>query len=186
MGGILAIDQATVTGWAWSEPGGAPEWGHKQLGGEGADDGKVGAAMSVLLEARIAHFKPDWIVYEAPYVPRPSPNAAVPPINPQTLRRLLGLAFLIDTIADQHGIGCREVTTAAFTRYFVGRGKFPSREAKKRATVERCKLLGWKATSDEADALALLCFAEAKLFRIEAMRRSAGPLFDQSALVGAL
>jgi hypothetical protein len=181
-GGILALDQATVTGWAYSDPGDkSVQFGHQRMGRQGGTAGEVGAAFAIFLEARIAVFEPRWIVYEAPYVPRPSARAGVPPINPETLRRLLGLAFLIDTIAEQHGIDCREATSGAFIKFFTGSGKYPERAAKKAATVAMCKIHGWKATEDEADALALLFYAEAKLFPEFSMKRAAGPLFANAA-----
>src|SRR6266705_1898753 len=132
MSGILAIDQGTRAGWAWCAPGCEPMWGNKKLGREGATSGEVGAAFDAFLLERIDYLGPRFLVYEAPYVPRAGQDRV--PINAETLRRLLGLAFLIDTIAAQRGIECREVLSAAATKAMTGRGKYPSRQAKKLAT----------------------------------------------------
>lgn len=173
MTGVLALDQATVTGWAHSEPGQTPTWGHIDLAKSGVGMGKVGAAFSIFLEARIAVFRPQFVIYETPFI-----GGGRIPINPLTLRRLLGIAGLIDTICEQRGIECREAGSLAFTKFFTGQGRFEDRQAKKRATMERCKMLGWECSEDEADAVALLLYAEAKLFPRYAMARPAGPLFS--------
>ncbi len=185
MPGILALDQATVTGWAFAEPGCEPVWAHKKLGRDKATAGEVGAAFTCLIEGLLDTFRPEFMCFEAPYVPRAGRDRV--PINAETLRRLLGLAFLIDTIAEQHGIECREIASSAATLSMTGRGKYPNRQAKKRATMQACWARGWKASEDEADALAILMFSEARLFpeasrqRRMVLKMPSGPLFREVA-----
>jgi hypothetical protein len=201
-GGILGLDPSTAAfGWSYFEPGiKQPEWGHLRLGAKGAEPGAVGAALCLFLEARIAVFKPCGIAIESVYVPTPRKPRFVKggspfvfgaelvaqaddhhiPINPKVLARLYGLNMLVLTVAHQHGIPCSEVTTGDFCTYFLGKRPPRGRPAKKAANVEMCRLLGWTpVTQDEADALALGAYAEARLFpemRL-AMKRPAGPLF---------
>src|SRR6266700_6532831 len=120
MAGILALDQSTRVGFAWCAPGCEPIWGNKLMGREGATAGEVGAAFFALLTGLIDHYGPKFIVYETPYIPRPRRNrkgevetGGSIPLNAQTMRRLLGITFLIDTIAEQRGIDCREVASFA-------------------------------------------------------------------------
>ena len=181
MPGLLALDQATTLGWSHALPGQEPVWGTKRFEGQkGA--GFVGAALWAFLEDLTGRFAPDWIVYEAPYVPTSAGKARVP-TNAETMRRLLGMAFLIDTFAELHSIECREIASVAATKHMTGRGRYPDRKAKKRAVMQACWARGWKVGEDEADALALLLFAESLLCPAEAYRRARvmkpiqGPLF---------
>ncbi len=190
MPGILALDQSTRVGWAWTHPGSEPIWGNKRLGRDGATAGEVGAALWALLTGLLDHYEPSYLVYETPYIPRPRRNRKGEektegnvPLNAQTMRKLLGIAFLIDTIAEQRGIECREVVSSAATFAMTGRGKYPNRQAKKRATMMACWARGWKATEDEADALAILMFSEARFYpeasrqRRMVLKIPTGPLF---------
>jgi hypothetical protein len=193
-GGILALDaSSSAVGWAYGDPGAPmPLWDtfRPKLDGETAKEhaGRIGARFAIFLEARIEVLKPTHIVREQPYAGGKrwdfvdGKKVLVDiPVNNETMFPLWGLAWQIDTIAEQHGIDCRQCTTLAAVKFFTGRAKYENREAKKRATVAMCKMHGWKCTEDEADALAILVYAEAKLFpemRL-AMRRLAGPLFAE-------
>ncbi len=175
-GGILAIDPAKVIGWAWAAPGAEPEWGHARLGRKGCETDEIAEALSIFLTARIDICQPDWIVREDFYI-----GGGRVQMNPQTIYVLCGIAWQIDLMARERGIECRKVNTSAFTKFFTGRGKFDSRADKKAATMAMCKIHGWRATEDEADALALLAYAEARLYPSAAMKRAVGPLFAVEA-----
>jgi hypothetical protein len=140
------------------------------------DAGEIGARFEIFLEARIDVFKPDYIVREQPYIP----DGKKIPVNFETIFPLVGLAWQIDVIAARHGFGdrCQEATSYAAVKFFTGKAKYPSRAAKKRATVAMCKLHGWACTEDEADALALLCYSEAKLFPYQRQLKPTGQLFQ--------
>jgi len=197
MSGILTLDPGSrITGWAWSEPGAPkPEWGRfvMRQGEETAkhNSGEIGVRFEIFLEARIDVFKPDYIVREQPYIPQPRKPGRDReekniPVNYETLFPLLGLAWQIDTIASRRGIECQEASTYAAVKHFTGKAKYPGatpaarRAAKKRATVAMCKLHGWPCSEDEADALALLCYAESVLFPYQRQLKPTGPLFSQS------
>ncbi len=198
MPGILAFDQATVTGWAHAEPGESPTFGHQRMGKTGATSGQVGAAFHIFLQARLDLFRPNYVCFESPWVPRPRrprfvkagtpvpPDTSVP-MNALTLRRLMALPMMIETVCEQWGIECREAPPQEISAFFLGAGSLKSEE-KKRRTIEMCRAYGWQATEDEADALALLVYAEAKLFPEFRMKRPivAGPLFSKLARPGAV
>jgi hypothetical protein len=172
MPGVLALDPAITIGWAHADPGQSPTWGHQRLARPGAETDEVAEALAIFLEARIELFRPDWIVRENFYI-----GGGKVPMNPQTIFVLCGIAWQIDLVARQHGIECRKVQSLTFVNFFTGRAKYADRAAKKRATIQTCKLHGWRATEDEADALALLAYAEAKLFGVAAIERRAAMPF---------
>jgi Holliday junction resolvasome RuvABC endonuclease subunit len=145
-------------------------------------------ALIQFLHERIDSFAPDLIAYEQPFL---SPSF-------QTAFMLLGIGFTIDTVAKQCGIECCSVIATEATKALTGRAKFPGkdyearRKAKKAATMEACWARGWKATEDEADAIAVLLLAEAKRFPEAAMRRPkglkqpSGPLFHNPEIEQAM
>jgi Holliday junction resolvasome RuvABC endonuclease subunit len=149
------------------------------LGRKGAEPGEIGDALEMFLWERLDQFDVSLIVYEQPYL---SPNY-------QTAFVLLGLGFTIDKTAHQRGIECRSIIATEATKALTGRAKFPGndyaerRKAKKLATMEACWARGWKATEDEADAIAVLLLAETKRYPEAAMTRPkvlkapSGPLF---------
>jgi hypothetical protein len=172
-------------GWAYcAEPGGSLEFGHKDLGKSAARPGEIGKGLRAFLAMAMDTMKPDLLVYEQPWLS--------PKFRFETGFTLLGIAFTIDTIAEQYEIEYASVLALEAVKALTGRAKFPGedwaerRKAKKRATMEACWARGWKATEDEADAIAVLLLAEAKRFPVEAMRRArvlkqpSGPLFSEA------
>ena len=71
--GLLALDVATTTGWAYGAPGERPAWGHFRAGMRGAAAGEVLALFRAWLEERCTAWRPSWIAFESPYVPRVTP-----------------------------------------------------------------------------------------------------------------
>lgn len=162
-------------------PGGPLEFGHQVLGRRGAAPGEIGKGLRAFLSVAIDTLKPDLLVYEQPWL--------AAQFRFETGFTLLGIAFTIDTIAVELGIEYASILSLEAVKAFTGRAKFPGadwterRKAKKLATMEACWARGWKATEDEADAIAVLLLAESKRFPVEAMRRPMalkaprGPLF---------
>lgn len=199
-GGLLALDVATTTGWAYGLPGDRPSFGHFRSGrprpkGEG-NAGEVLAQFRIWLAARCREWQPRMIVFEAPYVPRVAPDkvrtvhgrlistlpSSSPPIDIHVLRRLISLCGLVEMVAHEHQIPCREEASNVICRHFTGNGSWGGRANKKAATQKMCAVYGWPGvTEDEADALALWVYAEAVLFPWAAQHRGVGPLFVRSA-----
>jgi hypothetical protein len=195
-GGLLALDVATTTGWAYGRPGDRPSFGRFRSGkprpkGEG-NAGEVLAQFRGWLERHCDYWRPGMMVFEAPYVPRVTPTrvrtrgghlvATMPsssaPIDIHVLRRLIAMCGLVEMVAYERAIPCREEASNVICRHFTGNGSWGGRANKKAATQKMCSVYGWPGVSeDEADALALWVYAEAVLFPKAAVQRGAGPLF---------
>lgn len=188
-GGILALDVATTTGWAYGMPGDRPAFGHFRSGKPRDATGEVLAQFRVWLDRCCAKSQPRMVVFEAPYVPRFAPKkvrtktgqvisttpSSSTPIDIYVVRRLFAMCGLVEMIAHERGLPCREEQSNVICRHFTGNGSWGGRENKKAATQKMCAVYGWPDVSeDEADALALWVYAEAVLFP---KTRSAGPLF---------
>jgi hypothetical protein len=188
-GGILALDVATTTGWAYGMPGDRPAFGHFRSGKPRDATGEVLAQFRVWLDRCCAKSQPRMVVFEAPYVPRFAPKkvrtktgqvisttpSSSTPIDIYVVRRLFAMCGLVEMIAHERGLPCREEQSNVICRHFTGNGSWGGRENKKAATQKMCAVYGWPDVSeDEADALALWVYAEAVLFP---KARSAGPLF---------
>ncbi len=193
---ILALDVATITGWACGPPGGRPEYAHFRAGKRGMKGGEITAYFRDWLELKCETAKPGWLIYESPYVPRVAPPrvrtatgqlistlpGGAPPIDINVLRRLITLCGIVEEAAWRYRIEVREEASNVVCRQFTGRGSWGSRAAKKAATQKMCGVYGWHGVSeDEADALALWTYAEAVLYPAEAQRRGCGPLFVAAA-----
>jgi Holliday junction resolvasome RuvABC endonuclease subunit len=181
---ILALDPSRILGWTRGEPGGPLAFGHVELVRRGATPGALGFALKEFLNETIMTVDPDLLVYEQPFLPR----------NFQTGFVLLGMGFLVDTVATEHGVHYFSIIATAATKALTGRAKFPGkdyperRKAKKLATIEACRARGWDATEDEADAIAVFLLAEAKRFpaaalsRPRVLKQPPGPLFNRTTI----
>ena len=188
-------------------PDNAAHWATRAVAGPfraGKTNAAAGEVLNLFrdwLEERCRELQPRWIAFEAPYVPQVTPARVrsasghavwtMPsrrtPINIHTLRRLISLCGLVEMVAHQHRIECREELPTKITQSFTGHGNWAGRENKKKATIRMCEVYGWPVANDnEADALALWVYAEAVLYPQAAQRRGAGPLFVASDLSDAL
>jgi hypothetical protein len=170
-------------------PGDRPAFGHFRSGKPRDATGEVLAQFRVWLDRCCAKSQPRMVVFEAPYVPRFAPKkvrtktgqvisttpSSSTPIDIYVVRRLFAMCGLVEMIAHERGLPCREEQSNVICRHFTGNGSWGGRENKKAATQKMCAVYGWPDVSeDEADALALWVYAEAVLFP---KARSAGPLF---------
>lgn len=183
---ILACDIATTSGFAWGAVGETPQW--EAVHFKGKDTGEVLSRLRFYLTEKVTLLKPSRICLEAPYIPTPRAPRIVragtavanglsgpPPMNPHTLRRLLAMCGLVEEIAFERKIECREATIQEITSYFTGTTRHGGRANKKAATIAACRRLGWETVSDDAaDALALWSFCEFILAPEIASRRLAG------------
>lgn len=151
---ILALDIATRAGWAFARPGEYPLSGSVRLAPPGSSNGTIGRGMLRWLTDFITVNKPGMIYYEVPLDPRHMGRKT----TFATARILLGLPFLVETIAEARGIfKLREAGVQDVRKHFCGT---PRPKDKKQAVLARCRQLGWKPEDDNAaDALALWDFA---------------------------
>ena len=158
----------TATAYAYGYPRYEPAWGHVQHGGELASDADVFFELACFLREKIAEYRPRWLVTEALWLPT-SKGIAAP-------RRTFGLDAIAKLVARQHRLRIQEYAVQEVARFFIGSGGLKSNEKKRRTKAACEQIYGWKpVTLDEADAIALWVFAEAKLDPLS--RRAAGPLF---------
>ena len=191
-GGLFALNVATTTGWAYGMPGDRPAFGRFRSGKPRDGLGEVLIEFRGWLDRWCAKSEPRMIVFEAPYVPRFAPKkvrtrtgqvistaaSSSTPIDIKVIRKLFAMCGLVEMVAHEHGIPCREEQSNVICRHFTGNGSWGGRANKKAATQKMCAVYGWPdVTEDEADALALWVYAEAVLFP---KPRSAGPLFAQA------
>lgn len=151
---ILSLDVATRMGWAFGSPGSFPRSGSEQLAPAGASNGTIGRGLLRWLADFITVSRPAMIYYEVPMDPRHMGGKT----TFATARILLGLPFLVETIAEARGIfKLREAGVQDVRKHFCGEAR---PRDKKAAVLARCRQLGW-APSDHnaADALALWDFA---------------------------
>jgi hypothetical protein len=167
---ILAIDGASIAGFALGRTGEEPRFGSRRFGGGAPASGEVVARFARFLRATIEREHPDVIAYEAPYFPAGFRNG--PPANAKTLRRLLGLAEIIDAIAWDYRLLCYQATASEVTAYLTGKGSWGGRVNKKAQTVAAAQRWGWAVTDDnQADALAVWAYAESVLDPAAAIAR---------------
>ena len=159
---ILALDLATVSGWAVGPPGSVPLSGSIRLGRQGLSLVRFLDAADHWLGGLMAEHRPSTVIIEAAFI---SPNRT----SRDVAARLTTISGLAQLAAFRFGLdesSICEATSTDVCKFFTGRGHFSGDTAKKKALVmHHCKMLGWEpADYDEADALALWRFAEAMLF----------------------
>jgi Holliday junction resolvasome RuvABC endonuclease subunit len=169
MPGLLALDIATVTGWAYTaDPNDLdlePEFGSMRLPKTGPDIGAFLCAYREWLMPLIEQLRPKDVVFESPIMPATSQIII--------LRKLYGLAGVTEMVCTEHQTACTEAYMQKVRKHFCGHARPGDRKAKglerrrqiKAAVVQACRDRGWNPTNDdEADALAVLDYARAVLF----------------------
>lgn len=171
---ILALDLATVTGFACGSITTVIDHGSVRLPKTGEDVGLFLFHFRKWLTESIGRLEPDTIFFESPVLPGRGKTSLI------TLRKLYSLAGLTELIAHDKAIDCREANTSDITTHFLGKSAPRFGDARKKATVARCIERGWKVVDDnDADSLALLDYAFA-LIRPE-LALDATPLFGRAA-----
>lgn len=164
---VLALDLATVTGWAVDRPSGGPvpACGIFRTPFAGGDDyGSGFAAFYDWLHDMTSLHQPTLLAFEAPL---DSQNTH----NRQATRVLIGMATLAETVAAARGITCFETHIQTVRKHFTGSGR-----SQKPDVMYRCRVLGWQVPNhDAADACAVWDYAHAVLRsrRRTAMARAA-------------
>jgi Holliday junction resolvasome RuvABC endonuclease subunit len=160
-GSILALDLATVSGWAAGPPGSVPVSGSLRIGRKGSSLIRFLDAADVWLHDIIAVHRPTLLVIEAAFI---SPHRTSRDVAAR-LTTLSGLAQLQAFRAGLDESAICEASSTEVAKFFTGHGRLGNSDEKKELVMRRCKALGWEpADYDEADALALWRFAEAMLF----------------------
>ncbi|MDQ0510928.1 hypothetical protein [Ancylobacter amanitiformis] len=174
---ILALDIASQTGWAYGVPGEVPRAGTIRFASPGSSCGAVGRGMMRWFADFMKLCPVDALYFEAPFDPRKMGMRT----NMNTSRILLGLVFLIETLAQAKGIGeIRETDISDVRKHFVGSN--PPGEKGKLAVQQRCRHLGWRFDSeDAADSLAVWSYACAVVAPKTSIATT--PLFQSRAVI---
>ena len=169
IGGTLALDLSTVTGWAYAKPGSTPApfslqiaanhpiqqhiSGRIKLGDGSKDNGVRGLHFENFLTDLFKEYKPSRVVFESPILWKGKTSVDV-------ARILMGLAVITEMECIKAGIGpdhCYESNLTDIRMYFIGCS--PKGKKAKPLVMRRCDELGWHYIDDNAsDALALLDF----------------------------
>jgi hypothetical protein len=144
-GGVLALDLARVTGWAWGHlewPG--PWFGTWQLPKFGGESARFGAFTNELTDA-LDLFEPDQIVVEAAIYPKRWET------NEAAMSLLLGLRGILYGTAWHYEIPVTGVSASYVRDAMLGFSRIPNRPgAIKKAVKGWCERRGWRVPDDNA------------------------------------
>lgn len=165
---ILALDLATTTGVAVGSPGNRPICFTENLGNAGEHHGARFAQAFRMTKRLIQQYKPDLIAIEAPIGTAGGGTKNRPLVLMGIRACVMGVSHMMHVPTEQHEVG-------TIRKHFLGVGNL-KRDDAKRATIGRCRSLGWTVMNDnEADAAALWDYACARLSRSHAIAST--PLF---------
>lgn len=161
-GGVLALDIATVSGWAFGDAGEKPQHGTFACPVTGDDLGRYGVAYRGFLRNLILSTRPKLVVYESPILPPPKFDKAAGRIvqvtNIATVRKLNGLIMLTETTCHDEGVPVEEITAGQWRKSFLG-SFYPrsgERDDLKRAAIAACRQMRWEPNgSDDAEAMGI-------------------------------
>jgi hypothetical protein len=151
---LLALDLATMTGWAIGEIGERPMSGSVQLGKRGASIEAVSGALLKWSLDFLMEYKPEAIVWEAPIM--------LPHDTTDILDFAFGLPVIVGAVAYQLGIhSVRKASVKQVRAFWIGMPN-AKREIAKDLVIKRCQFFGFDPKDDnEADALAVWHFQAA-------------------------
>ena len=148
-GSVLALDLASVTGWAYGRPGDVPRCGHIRFVNRGDPRAACYRQFRGWLERVATQRNPGLIVYESPAVP----SIMAGKTNIETIKVLMGLAEHLEEFCYDR-IELREASVSQVRSHFIGQN-LKSKFAKP-MVLEKCIARGWPCTTtDESDACAL-------------------------------
>lgn len=170
---ILAVDLATMTGWARGCVGDeAPTFGTARF--YSPDQNETFALGLQWITDMVRENPPQMLMLEAMLPPGAMTNKT----SRQVRDRLAGLHGVIRASAKRWGVA--EISTASVgnvRRHFIGRGDL-KRVPAKQEVVTRCRMLGWDVANDnEGDACAIWSFAVSLIDPKQGLRVS--PLFNK-------
>ena len=156
---ILALDVATVTGFARGKIGAIPSSGSIRFDGAAArptDNQCFGAAVTWIVALLEQGPLPDVLIMEALLPPMAMKGETTTAVRD----RLGGLHGIMRGVAHRYGVGeISTVSVGAVRSHFIG-DRSLRREAAKREVLYKCQALGWPARDhNAADACAIWSFA---------------------------
>ncbi|MBN9497841.1 MAG: hypothetical protein J0H39_13880 [Alphaproteobacteria bacterium] len=159
---ILALDLASVTGWACDGPPDSrgqprPVGGSFEL--RGSEFGDRYIDLRDRITELVSLHKPDTAVFEAPLPFASGSKFAGIQAGANTVRMLLGFAAIAEETLMRLGIEVFEVNVQQVRKHFCGDAR-----AKKDDVIRTCRTLGWNPNDhNAADAMACWDFARGGL-----------------------
>jgi hypothetical protein len=149
---VLALDLATVTGWALHKPDmQRPFFGAVKLLGSVGEVGKRADALERWLRGQHRLHRFTHYVFEAQHV------AAKMDID--TVYMLIALGGVVEKFAFQVGAHCYKVHISEWRKHFLGRGAGFGKTNPKELAIQRCAQYGWYTdVHDAAEACGILDF----------------------------
>jgi len=175
---ILALDIATVTGWAWGRPGTKPECGSYKFAATGSSHAAIFAGCFDWLVAVTKAQRPDVIVIEdlLPF------GAKRGRTNKSTGDLLGGLHGIVRMVAFKRAIFDFHAVSANDVRGHFIDARGYKRDQAKRYVLRKCHALGWlngnARDEDAADACAIWSYWCAQVEPLTALKVS--PLFNKA------
>jgi hypothetical protein len=171
---VLALDLASVAGWALGEPGATPEHGWLRFASKGASHEAIFANARQWMFSICTKHRPSLVVWEAPLAGFKGGKTT----NDVTTI-LFGLPAIVGAVAYEMAIyDIRKADTSAVRHHFIGCN--PKRAKAKGMVVRQCNAMGWHCDDEnEADALAVWSYMCSLLDPRLALRPTA--LFGRSA-----
>jgi len=153
---ILAMDIATVTGWAYGRVGERPRSGAVRFGSGAQSYGKRMAMGMNWLHDFLTVNEVKYFVYEAPL----ATSLVSGKTNASTTMILFGLVGVVEAVANSHKIySVKSAHLSTVRKHFIGTGNLPGALAKMKVRA-RCRTLGWEFDDhNAADALAVWDYA---------------------------
>lgn len=148
----LALDLATVTGWAVHSTGmHRPFLGSLRLGGEAQKVGAPALALWQFLNDQHRLHQFTHCVFEAQHVSAK--------MNIDTVYKLIALGGVVEMFCEAAQIRCYKVHIGEWRKHFIGKGTGLSRPEAKARCIAECEKFGWDTVDDNAaEACGILDF----------------------------
>lgn len=149
MTSVLALDLASVTGWALGEPGSVPMHGSIRFARAGSSHEAMFAKAHVWMHEMCELHNPGLLVFEAPLQGFKGGKT-----TDDVTTILRGLPAIVGAVAYLRRIyDIRKADTRDVRNHFIGSN--PKRAKAKLMVIRQCRAMGWDVEDDnEADALA--------------------------------
>ncbi|MDP2618592.1 MAG: hypothetical protein Q8P46_00205 [Hyphomicrobiales bacterium] len=166
-GAIIGFDVGRLLGFAAGMPGTMPESSTVALSKPGGALSLQAANLIAFLDKTFREYRPALVAKEAPFSLAAFSDHHV---NEAAVRSAFGLHCIIDGMCQRFGIPCHESAVATVTKHFTGKARHGGRTPRKRAIMQRCRVLGYVPADcrdeDRCDALCVWDWAAATLARV--------------------
>lgn len=168
MAGLLTLDLATRTGFAWGSPGdiAGVRSGSIKLKDPQDEARRAARNLGCWLRDEFSVEAPDLLVYEAAYSAAQMMHMGNASHTADSAWQLVGA---VNAVAACYGVRTEEANLDDVRGHFTGRKRWGGRDEAKRKVVERCHLLGYFPNDcrddNRGDACAVFDWASHHYFR---------------------